>query len=138
MVPVVVSFKLQDLVPAGVGSGDSDGLHGRFGSGVGEAHHVSGRDHCQDFLCYLYLKLGGGSKHGSALDLLLYCLDYCWVGVAQNEGSIAGKQVNVFVIVDVLDSAAMSIVEEDGEGIVCVDSDIGGGSAGQESFRFFV
>ena len=58
--------------------------------------------------------------------------------MAQNEGSIAGKQVNVFVIVDVLDPAAMSSVEEDGEGIMCIDSHIGGGSAGQESFRFIV
>jgi len=41
---VVAAFKFDNFVTAGKTTGQTDGAHGRFGTGVHHAHHIHGRD----------------------------------------------------------------------------------------------
>src|SRR5690242_11886414 len=112
VVAVVAALDLDDQVPAGDRAHQVDGVHGGFGTGVGEAPLRQAEPFCQ-LGGHRDGVRGGLGEVGAVGGLLGYCLRDRRVGVAGQRGAVAAVQVDVLVAVDVPDLRAEAPAQPD-------------------------
>src|SRR2546426_11426902 len=121
---MIVAFKLEELLPPRERSSNPDNLHRSFRPRVREADHLSGRNHRLNLLCDLYLQLGSCSKHGPVLKLVGDGADDCRVSVPEDKRAIGDQKVHILVLIKVANSGPQTVLEENGERVVSVNTDI--------------
>ena len=111
-VAVIAADAFDDQGAAGGGAGEADGAHGRFGAAVDEADHVDGWQGFDDFRGQRDFALGGSAVAGAAADGFGEGGDDPFVGVAGDDGAVAGDVIDVVVAVDVGDDAPLGQLDE--------------------------
>ncbi|MNB84445.1 hypothetical protein D3C75_313060 [compost metagenome] len=66
-VAVVAAFELDDFIATGKATGQTDGAHGRFGTGVHHAHHIHGRHQFGHQRGHFHFHLGWRAEAQAAL-----------------------------------------------------------------------
>ena len=117
VVPAVeVEGEADELVAAGVGAGEADGHHRRFGAGGVEADASGRRARAFGSSRPTPFRARGGAVVGAVGDLSGDGADERRVGVAEEEGAVAHDVIDDFVAVDVPFAGAEGVVDVDGEG----------------------
>ena len=111
-VPVVATFKLDDLVAAGVAAGQADGAHGGFGAGVDHAHHVHGGHQFADLVGHGHFGGGGGAETQAFLYGRLHGGNHVGVVMAQDHGAPGAHVIDVLIVVFVEQVRATGGMEE--------------------------
>ena len=81
---VVGAFKLYDLVAAGGGAGQADGVHGGFGTAVAEAAHLD-REAVADFFREFPFHVVRHAEHGAGGETLFNGLHHGGMAVSGHE-----------------------------------------------------
>ena len=84
MQAVVAAFELDDLVAAGGGAGQADGVHGGFGAAAAEADHLD-RKAIADFLGQFPLHVVRHAEHGAGGQTFFDGLHHRGMTVARHE-----------------------------------------------------
>ena len=134
MQAVVSAFELHDLVAAGSGAGQADGVHGRFRTAVAEAHHLD-RKAVADFFGQLPLHVVGHAEHGAGAEAFFDGLHDRGMAMSGHERAEAQVVIDVFVAVEVAEFAALSFFHKNRIGIV---SAIVAGYAQRNAFEVFL
>src|SRR5436309_16087397 len=110
---VVAAFKLNDLVPFGVGAGEPDRAHDRLCPGTHQPDLLDGRNRLGDHLCETDLKLSrcpvARAVVGGACDRL----DDRWRSVPQEHRSPGQDIVNETISVHVIEAGTLRPFDEE-------------------------
>ena len=109
---VVAAFELDDLVAAGIATGQANGAHGGFGAGVDHADHVHGRHQLADLVGHGDFGGGGGAEAQAVADRLIHGLNHLWVVMAENHGPPGAHIIDVAIVVFVVQVRPLGLVEE--------------------------
>ena len=105
---VVSAFKLHDLVAAGSGAGQADGVHGGFRTAVAEAHHLD-RKAVADFFRQLPLHVVRHAEHGAGAETLFHGLHDRGMAMSGHERAETKVVIDVFVAIEIAELAALSL-----------------------------
>ena len=131
---VVSAFKFYDLVAAGSGAGQANGVHGGFRTAVAEAHHLD-RKAVADFFGQFPLHVVGHAEHGAGAETLFHGLHDRGMAMSGHERAETQVVVDVFVAVEVAELAALSLFHKNRIGIV---SAIVAGHSQRNAFEVFL
>ncbi len=131
---MVSAFKLHDLVAAGSGASQPDGVHGGFRTAVAEAHHLD-RKAVADFFRQLPLHVVRHAEHGAGAETLLHRLHHRGMAMSGHERAETQVVINVFVAIEIAELAARSFFHKNRVGIV---SAIVAGDSQGNAFEVFL
>ena len=113
-VAVVAALEFDDLVAAGVATGQTDGAHGGFGAGVDHPHLLHGGDDLADFLGHQHFDLG----RRTVAQPLLNGLDDGGldgrVVVTQQHGAPGADVIHVGLTIHIIEIGAIGVIDEAG------------------------
>ena len=113
-VTVVTALKLDDLVPAGGATGQTDGGHHRLCARVDHTHHLDVGHQVDHQLGDLHLPAGGSAEGQAVFDGLLHRLPDDGMVVAQDHGAPGAHVVDILPAVLVPDEGAVGPGNEAG------------------------
>src|SRR5512140_3584623 len=113
---MVAAGKLENLVPSGIATRESDCAHGRLGTGTDHSDHLYGWDSINNHLCEYDLFFSRSTKAGAAVSRRFYRSNNVGVAMSEYHRPPGADIVNVFVAVDIIDFAAGCTRYEDGIG----------------------
>ena len=97
---VIAAFELDDLVAAGGGAGQADGMHGGFGPAVAEAHHLHWKA-LADFFRKLPFHVMRHAEHGARAQPLLNRFHHRGMAVSGHERAEAQVVIDVVVAIEI-------------------------------------
>src|ERR1700721_4580677 len=103
---MVSPFKLDDLVSAGSGSGQADGVHGGFRTAVAEANHLNGKA-ITNFFGKLPFHIVWHAEHCARGETLLDSLHHRGMAVSGHERAKGKVVIDVLVAIEVPNLAAL-------------------------------
>ncbi len=98
---VVTAFQDDVVVPAGVGTRQSQRRHHRLGPGVGKSHQLSRWHHLRDAFRDPVLALGGERKHPAHLHTGAGGRVDARIRVTQDRGPVTHAIVDIHVVIDI-------------------------------------
>src|SRR5699024_10614062 len=113
-VAVVAALKLDELVPAGGATGQTQGGHHRLGAGVHHAYQLQPGHHVHHQLGHFHLPGAGCAEAEAVCHRFLHRLTDDGVVVAQNHGAPGADVVNVAVALHIINAAALCPLDEPG------------------------
>ena len=134
MQAVVSAFEFNDLVAAGGGAGQADGMHGGFRAAVAEADHLN-RKALADFFGEFPFHVMRHAVHGAGGKTFLNGLHDGGMAVSGHERAESQVVVDVFVAIEIAELAAAGFFHEDRPGIVMA---IIAGHAERNAFEIFL
>src|SRR5438477_263948 len=117
MQSMVAALELQNSVSAGCGARNAAGVHGDFGPAGAEAHHFH-RIALANFLRELPFLVMRHAEGGSFMQFLLDGFHDGGVAVPGHQRTETKIVVNVFIAIDVVNTAALSILHEERIGFI--------------------
>src|SRR5262249_924392 len=117
--------------PPGIGTSQAQAVHGRFGTGSGEADAFAAGNRLTQQGRQLGVQLILVGAGGAAGQDPLHGLANPGIAVAQQRGAVAAAQINVRPAVEVPDAAALRPVNEQGMAEGSVETRRRGHAAGQ-------
>jgi len=108
---VVAAFELQDLFAAGGGTRDAAGVHGDFGSARAEANHFDGVA-LADFFGKFPFLIVRHAESGATMKFLFDSFYHGGMTVASHQRTETQVVVNVFVAIEIVNTAALSILDK--------------------------
>ena len=107
-VAVVAAFKLHDVLALGIGAGQADGRHGRFGARAHEAHFLHVRERGNHQFGQIGFGGRGRSEAGAAARRRNHGFDHGRGGMAENERSPGADVIHVFVAIGIPDVGTLA------------------------------
>src|ERR1700730_7213202 len=135
MQSVVGAFKPQNLVATCGSASDANGVHGRFRSAVAEAHHLEGIAGADLFGQFQLHAVGHAEGRTTIGDTFPRLYDR-GVPVTGHQGAETKFVIEIFVTVDVLDLAAMTLGDKNR--IRIISPLVAGDSEGNAFWRFLM
>jgi hypothetical protein len=113
---MVLSFELDDLLPAGVAAGDAQGMHRCFSARVGQADRFYAGAHMDYALGYPGLGFGNGCEDGPMADGFGNAVGDTWVRMPQDNGTEPEAIVDVAITIEIPIVASLSTCHRGGFG----------------------
>src|SRR4051812_1458648 len=131
---MVTAFELDDLVATGEAARKTDGVHGGFGSAIGETN-VLYRITLDDLFGEFALHLVRHAIHGAALELLLHGLHHRRMRVPRHDGAETEREIDVIIAIEVAQTRPLRFRDE--QRIRLIAAEIAGYAERHERPRFF-
>ena len=109
---VVGALEFEDFVTPGSGACEAAGVHGDFGAAGTKAHHLDGITFADFFREFPFL-IVRHAKRGAAMQFLFHGFDHSGMAVAGHQRAETQVVINIFVAVEVVDFAALSVFHEE-------------------------
>ena len=109
--PVIAALHLDDAISPRCRSRQSHSMHRAFSSAIAEAHHLY-RKPFADFLRELPLHIVRHAEHRPCAKLLLHCTHHSRMAVPCHKRAETEIEIQVFISIDVVDVATLSIAHE--------------------------
>src|SRR5215472_8913923 len=118
MEPVVTALHLDNAVSARRRSSQTHRVHRAFSPAITEAHHLHWKSFA-DFFCKLPFHIMRHAEHRARAEFLLHRAHHGRMTMPCHEGSETKVEINVFITVDIVNVAALTIASKNRIGIVC-------------------
>ena len=109
---MIAAGHLDDRLPAGEGSGQSDGTHHRLGPAADQPDLLDGSEGRDDSLTQFRLGHRGRPERGALVDGLVDRFDHSRMGMAQDHRAPRTDVIDVFVAIDVENVRSARVVDE--------------------------
>ena len=110
---MIAAIKFDHNIAAGMGTGQTDGAHGGFSSGIDEANHIKRRQGAAKQLGQFHLQRGGGAKAGPQGGGAADGRHHLRMGMPQNQWPPGADHINKGVAIHISDQATLCLLHKE-------------------------